>query len=198
VKSAPFPFDLTMRPIKFVMGSVNTGLSIYFAARPTGIYVDANTTVATLSVQGLPLLSPSTFEVNAAEGTHPHYDAHYGGSTSLTMPDGGSGTLTAYWQFNQAAFVGTAGGEVAYSTNTFGKPFLGVNKIQIQVIMQLLRVILPAGSYYEWEASANVNIPGLPPDGEPMLKSGGAEVGESLTFILDVTMNPPSANFTAG
>jgi hypothetical protein len=196
--TVPIPFDMLMRPTKFVKGvSQSAGFSVNFSAHPTGIYQDASTTVAILSVQSLPLLSPDTFQVNAVEGSHPNYDYHYGGSTYLTMPDGESGTLTANWQLSQAAVVGTVGGDVSYSSSGASKPFLGANKIQIKVVLQLLRGLLPVGSYYEWKASALAGIPNLPPDVEPMFKSGIAVSGANLTIILDVTMNPPRASFTA-
>ncbi len=198
-KSLPFAFDKLMRPTKFVkVGSLAADLSINFFARPTGIYLDAKTTVATLSVQGLPELSPNTFEVNAAEGFPPaHFEGHFGGSTSLTMPDGESGTLEATWFLSQTPVIGTVGGGVGYSTHESSKPFLGANKIQIKVVMQLLRALSFDGPY-EWSASGSANIPRLqPPDGVSIAKSGTAVTGDSLTFTLDVTMNPPSANFTA-
>jgi hypothetical protein len=210
--SGPFPFDMLMRPTKYVEeDDVVSGASfaLGFSVRPTALYADDTPTVAILSVQGLPLLSPSTFSVNLTEGlTVPiDFDPYYGGSTDLAMPDGIGGTLTANWLLEQL-LDGTATGDVNYSsepppppeTSGTWKPFLGANKIQIKVVMQLRPLdFFGSGSgdnHYDWIATILVNIPKLLE--QPSSKTGRSESGDTLSFLLDVTMKPPSATFTAG
>jgi len=173
-------------------------LSLGFSARPLGIYIDSTPTIATLSVQGLPLLDPSTFKVNAVEGTHPSFPPWYGGRTELTMPVGESGTLKANWSLRQLPVVGTVSGQVTYDSSTTPpqKPFLGENTIQIKVAMNLRPTVAFADNYYEWQAIATAIIPGL--FNNPMAKSGRAAPEETLTFTLDVIIDPPSATFSAG
>jgi hypothetical protein len=178
-------------------------LSLGFSATPTGLYKDGTPTVATLSVEGLPLLSPNTFKVNLPEGfTKPPFftEADYGGTTDLTMPDG-SGTLTANWELAQH-FGGAAAGSVRYRSSGAETPFLGQKEISITVVMQLRPLDFLSSTsqdnHYEWGAGAVAGIPGIPSDEQSMSKSGRAETGETLTFTLSVIMDPPSATFTAG
>jgi hypothetical protein len=178
-------------------------LSLGFSATPTGFYKDGTPTVVTLSVKGLPLLSPSTFKVNLPEGATPppFFDAaYYGGRTELTVPDGESGTLTANWSLEQKRADGTAFGEVNYVSSTAN--FRGENKIRIEVVMVLRPLdflsLISLDNHYDWHAFAVAIIPGIAPAEKPMSESGRAETGQALTFTLDVIVNPPSAKFTAG
>jgi hypothetical protein len=128
-------------------------------------------------------------------------EAYYGGSTELTMTDGESGTLTASWKLEQT-LAGTAAGQVNYNSSTTEQPFLGANTIKIEVIMELRPLdflsLASHDNHYEWQAFAVAAIPGMLSDDKSMSKSGRAETGETLTFILDVIMDPPSATFSAG
>lgn len=179
------------------IGPVDIGIGMSFGASPYHMWAGVDSaTVATLSVAGLPPLSPNVFKVNLNEGMigPPFLTPEYGGDTELDMPDG-TGTLHAEWGLEWGDT-----GAVIYSSRGAARPFLGENELAISVVMQLRPLdFLGSGSadnHYNWGGGASVT--GLPGVGPIPFISGRAGSAATLTFTLTVTLDPPSATFTAG
>lgn len=181
-------------------------LSLSFAADPFHLYgggFPIQPTIVDLSVLGLPPMSPSQFKVNSFEGAPwpPFFGEQFiGGSTGLTMPDG-AGTLAADWLLTQIFSSGAAAGQVSYQSRGSFNPFLGEKSWQITVVMQLRPLdFLSLGSgdnHYEWTAIAIVTgLPGVP--AYDAAQSGQAGSSATLTFVLSVTLDPPTVAFSAG
>lgn len=172
------------------------GMTLSFGASPYHMWAGVDSaTVATLSVEGLPPLSPNVFRVNLNEGMYPppYLTPEYGGGTSLDMPDG-EGTIHAEWGLDWGDT-----GAVSYAS-TATKPFGGQKSFSITVVMQLRPLdFLGMGSadnHYNWGGGATVT--GVPGVGVIPFITGKAESAATLTFTLTVTLDPPNATFTAG
>jgi hypothetical protein len=190
------PIDRVVK-ITVDVGPVDISLGINFYALPYHMWAGVDSaTIATLSVVGLPPLSPNVFKVNISHGITPppFLTPEYGGSTNLTMPDG-TGTLNAAW-----GLVWGDNGAVVYSSHGAARPFLGQNELEISVVLQLRPLdFLGSGSadnHYNWGGGASVT--GLSGVGPIPSISGRAGSAAVLTFTLAVTLDPPNATFSAG